>query len=74
MRIGNLLGNAYYFVNDWFEFKKHSLYIRFTFEPSAIMLGIDFMSPRLFTIYIPFFNLCVHWLTKRNDDEEEKKN
>lgn len=70
MRIGNIIGNSYYFVNDWFYFRKHSLYIRFAFEPTAILFGVDWVTFRLFTIYIPFFHLCVHWLPLKEKEDE----
>lgn len=67
MRISNLIGNAYYFINDWFETKRHSIYVRFGFEPTTILFGVKIVSLRLFTIYVPFFHLCIHWLKKDPD-------
>jgi hypothetical protein len=72
MRIGNLFGNCYYFVNDWFELKKHNLYVRISFEPTNWKIGIEFVRWNFVLLNIPFINICVHWLTKRNDDEKKE--
>lgn len=66
----SIIGNEYYLVNDWFDTKTQHIYVRIGFAPSSLLFGVDITSWRLWTIHIPFFHLCIHWLKRAKGDEE----
>ena len=69
----NWLFNSYYLVNDWFELKKHSLYVRLEFCPTNFVVGVSIVSERLCEIELLFFRVVIHWLKRNKDYMEDKK-
>lgn len=68
----NWIGNSYYLVNDWFELKKHSLYVRLEFCPTDFVVGVSIRDKSLYEINLLFFRIVIHWLGRRKVKNEKK--
>lgn len=69
----NWIGNSYCLVNDWFELKKHSLYLRLEFCPTDFVVGVSIRDKSLYEIDLLFFRIVIHWLKINKDYMEDKK-
>ena len=66
------IGYTYYLLNDWFEFKKHSLYVRLEFCPTDFIIGFSIVTKSLYEFRLLFFRIVIHWLGRRKVKNEKK--